>query len=94
MKERSVLILLLILNSLAISLAIIIYKNTGYNHFGEKGFITILSAVQLLVVSMLSYKIYQARGMMGRSSFWRDPSVVWAIIASGFLFLAADEVLS
>lgn len=31
--------------------------------------------------------------MMGRSSFWRDPSVVWAIIASGFLFLAADEVL-
>ncbi len=93
MKERSVLILLLILNSLAIGLAIIIYKNTGYNHFGEKGFITILSAVQLLVVSMLSYKIYQARGMMGRSSFWRDPSVVWAIIASGFLFLAADEVL-
>lgn len=93
MKEWSVLILLLILNSLAISLAIIIYKNTGYNHFGENGFITILSAVQLLVVSMLPYKIYQARGMMGRSSFWRDPSVVWAIIASGFLFLAADEVL-
>ena len=81
----------LLWNSLAVSTAIIIYSYTGVNHFNEDGFITILSVLQLLTISWLSYKILQTRNVTRRCTLWRESSALWGIISLSFLFLAADE---
>ncbi len=93
MSIRLVFFLVLLCNSLVVSAALVvcIYIGDRQYSFGEKGLVTILSIFQLLVISWLSFKILQARGVMQRCSFWRDSSAVWGIISFCFLFLAADE---
>ncbi len=91
MAIRLVFFLVLLSNFLVVGAAIVIYKNTGVNHFGEGGFITILSVLQLLVISSLSCNIFRIRKAANQQSLWKDSSAVWAIIALGFIFLAADD---
>ena len=81
----------LFLNSLAVSVALMLYHYTGENHFEEGRFITLFSTFQLLTISGLSYRILQIRKVERRQSLWRAPSTVWGIISLGFLFLAADD---
>jgi hypothetical protein len=78
-------------NLVAVSAALISYSDTGVDHFDEGGFITKLSMLQLLALSWLAYKIFQARGGMRGRSLWQGAAKVWIIIALGFLFLTADE---
>ena len=78
-------------NALAVTAAITIYNYTGVNHFKEDGFITMLSVFQLLIISWLSYKIFQSRNVKQKCIPWRDSSALWGIISLGFLFLAADD---
>ena len=92
MTTRLIFFLVLILNTLAVKVAILIYRHTGVNHFNEGGFITFFSALQLVVISSLSYKIFQIRSKKRGYSLWRNPSAIWLIIALGFLFLTADEL--
>ena len=70
------------LNVLAITVALAIHQLTGVNHFEEKGFVTVVSTVQLLVLAALAWRTYR----------WRT-HVVWLLAAAGFVFLAADEAL-
>ncbi len=88
---RFVIFLVLLLNSLAVVVALMIYSDTGINNFKEDGFITQLSVFQLLMISWLSFKVFKARSVTRKGSFWRDSSVVWWVISLGFLYLAADE---
>lgn len=60
--------------------------------FSEGGFITYFSAVQLCILSYLSYKVFQERAR-SRKYPLRYPLAVWIIISIGFAFLAFDEVL-
>jgi len=92
MTIRLVFFLVLILNMLAVSAGVIICSYTDVDPFCEGGFITKLSVFQLLVIAWLSYKIFQARRVKRRHALWRDSSVVWLIVALGFLFLAVDDL--
>jgi hypothetical protein len=83
--------LLLLLDTLAVTAALVIYGYTRVDHFQEGGSITILSVLQLLVMSWLSYSTLRARRESPRRPLWRERAAIWAIIALGFLFLAADE---
>jgi len=92
MSKRLAFFLVFLCNSLAVSAAIIIYSYTGWDNFGERGFITLLSFIQLLAISWLSYKIFQVSGGTWRRSIWKESSALWGIISLGFLFLAFDEI--
>lgn len=83
--------LVLIWNSLAVIATVAIYEYTGVNNFKENGFITIFSVIQLLVISWLAFKIFQARRVGRVRPFLSGSSAVWIIISVGFLFLAADD---
>jgi hypothetical protein len=92
MTVRMASFLVLLWNTLAAVAAIVIFKYTGVDHTREGGFITILSILQLLGISGLSYLILRARSLPGKRAVWRQPYVVWGVISLGFLFLAADDL--
>lgn len=79
------------MNALAVGSAILLYRLTGKDHFGECGFITTLSIIQLLAIAGLSFRIHEVRQTKSWPSMWRDPAALWGVVALGFLFLAADE---
>ncbi|TGG91417.1 MAG: hypothetical protein ERJ67_08020 [Aphanocapsa feldmannii 277cV] len=86
------------LNALAVALAIALIGLTGHNHFEEKGFVTIFSAVQLLILAGLAWRTFRWRSIAdgskgaGGGAFWRRSSLLWLLAAVGFVFLAADEL--
>ncbi len=94
MTTRSLLFLVLLSETLAVSAAIVIGAHGGDSaiHFKEGRFITWLSGLQLLAISWLSYKTLKTRDVMRGRSLWRSSYAVWGIIALGFLFLAADDL--
>jgi len=75
-----------------VSAGVNIYWYTDVDPFSEGGFITKFSGFQLLVIAWLSYKIFQARRVKRKLSFWRDSSAVWLIVALAFLFLTVDDL--
>lgn len=91
MSRRLTTSLVLLVNLLAVGAGLLIFRLRGVNHFREQGFITGLSVVQLLAAACLSYRAWRTRGAGGRVPIWKDPSALWALIALGFLFLAADD---
>jgi hypothetical protein len=92
MTVRKMFIGVFSLDLLAVVVALIINFYSDVNHFAEEGFITILSVLQLLAISCLSFNVFRARSATRVSSWWNDPSVFWLVISFGFLFLAADEL--
>lgn len=93
MTARPIFPLVIILNIAMVGLAVIINMTTELNPFKEGSFITVFSALQLLAIARLSQLIFRARDAGRTTSIWKSSSVVWAIVAVGFVFLAADEVL-
>ena len=93
MTISSVLISIISFDTIAILVAIAMGVHSGrpLKHFGEHRFITWISVLKLLTVSLLSYKILQIRRLARRQFFWRASFMIWAILSLGFLFLAADE---
>ena len=82
-------------NGLIVAIAVILGYRAGApaQHFGESGFTTWVSGAQLLAISSLSWKIWSQRdGRLVRGG-WREPSLLWALIAVGFLFLTIDELV-
>ena len=65
-------------------------------HFEEKGFITYLSFLQLLVVAAFTWNIFRLKnknkGLLELKT-WKAPHFIWLIIAMGFVYLALDEAL-
>ena len=70
--------------------ASMVYIQSGVNLFQEGSFITVLSTLQLLIISGLSYMIFLACDTR-RQTLWKNSSVLWVIIALGFMYMAADE---
>lgn len=62
-------------------------------YFGEGSFITWMSALQLLTIAFTSLRLYLLRRKQQTWSSWRSPILVWLLIALGFIFLAADELV-
>jgi len=86
--------IILAIDAFCISLALLL-GDTPDRHFNEISFITLLSAIQLVACSILSWKIFKLRSL----SSSKDPAsknsglyIVWKVISLGFIYLALDEV--
>jgi len=91
MTFRTAIFFVLFWNLIAVITAVAIFEYNGDNHFKEKGFVTIFSIIQLLTISLLAYKIFTIRRIDRNLWVLKHSSIVWLIISTGFLFLAADE---
>ncbi|MEM6821925.1 MAG: hypothetical protein AAF558_08310 [Verrucomicrobiota bacterium] len=80
-----------LVNAVVISVAIVLDLGWGTDQFGEMGMVTLLSVALLLTCSGLAYRVFKVRFTEGRS--WHVSATIWAIIALGCVFLAADELL-
>ncbi len=52
---------------------------------------TLLSALQLLAISWISFQTFGLRNTTRSGSVWSRPAAIWGVISVGFLFLAVDE---
>ena len=64
-----------------------IYKR---DPFDENGVITLLSVCQLLTIAFISCAVWKERNGPGPIR-WKAKTLIWLIMAVGFLFLALDE---
>ncbi len=95
-STKQVLYIILFFESVAVTIAIssaVISGQSPHTHFGEKGFISTISFMQLLLTAILSGKIYQiakyaANPQLGKTILLR------LVISLGLVFLALDETLS
>ena len=93
---KQVLLLILFVESLAITLAIKSAIATALPpdiHFQEKGFITHLSFVQLLLGGILAGNIY-SKIKHSPNPKLANNALLWLIISLGLIFLALDDILS
>ena len=60
-------------------------------HFNEGRFTTVVSCVQLLAVSLLSFRIFTLRPKAARTARTGFVHAIWLLIAIGFVYLACDE---
>ncbi|MBG0790970.1 MAG: hypothetical protein H0S80_10790 [Desulfovibrionaceae bacterium] len=73
--------------SAGLELAFGMYKRMP---FDENGVITLLSVCQLLVIAFISLAVWKERNGPGPVR-WKAKTLIWLIMAVGFLFLAVDE---
>ncbi len=59
--------------------------------FGEKGPVTYISTFLLIATGCLLFGVFAQRRKSLNVPFLHSPALVWAIMAVGFLYLAADE---
>jgi hypothetical protein len=83
---------------LAIAIAVsraIILDRSPMRYFGENGFISWLSTLQLLVIAILCWKIGTLRKTKFNPStpIKKRPVIFWRITALGMFFFALDETL-
>jgi hypothetical protein len=89
-------IIIFSINLMAVCVAVGVNNITGvdiYDEIRKGGFITILSVLQLLAISRISFKIYNVRRKNILKSTNYSSYRVWAIISLAFLFLATDELI-
>ena len=80
---------------IALSRAIILQRSP-MRYFGEGGFMTWISIIQLLVIAGFCWKISRvrkAKTKISRFSFKRRPELFWQIAGWGMFFFALDEGL-
>ncbi len=93
-RLKTVLLSIVLLNSLAIIIAIaqsLIFDKTPGYYFRERAFITYISGIQLFIITYITYKIRQI--IARNSNLSRQNRRFWTIITVGSLFLAIDEML-
>ncbi len=91
MSHRTIFAVVLAVDIAAVVAALALGKRPDY-YFGEKGFITKLSFVQLLLIAGVAATIYQVRKRATAPDRWRRPVIIWPTVALGFLFLAIDDL--
>ena len=86
---------LFIANGLIVVVAVVLgdRANAPARHFGESCFVTWVSGAQLLSIAYLNWQLWRSRGGRFVLGGWREASLLWALIAAGFLFLAVDELV-
>jgi hypothetical protein len=82
-------------NLIIVTLAIILGLVTGKpsRYFGEGRLTTSVSCLPLLTVAFISSRIFLARRPLASTVGSISAAWVWALIAVGFAFLAADDAL-
>ena len=92
---KSIVLLVFGVDSLMIATAIgraILLERNPLRYFDERGFITCLSVIQLLIIAYLSWRTSIIRGHQhSLLRTWQNPSRFWQIMTGGFIFLALDE---
>ena len=84
---------------LAIAIAVgraIFLQRSPMRYFGENGFITWISVLQLLIIAVLCWKIGIVRSKKLKSApkyLSKKPVMFWRIMAVGMFFFALDEGL-
>lgn len=82
---------------LAITLAIsraLLRQKSPMRYFEETGIMSFFSGLQLLILGGLSWRISLIRQQVKMNfKSWKSPQNLWKIMAIGFVFLAADEIL-
>lgn len=79
--------------AIAVSRAIILNRNP-MRYFGEGGFITWISTLQLLIIAILCWKISTFRNSQLKSApLKKRPVIFWRITALGMFFFTLDETL-
>ena len=95
LSKKTVYLCTMLFDSIAVSVAISlgIIDGNPLEHLKEKGFLTLISFSQLLAISLLLLTVFFISMNRERNArfVWRDPSILWAILSLGFLFLAIDE---
>ena len=82
---------------LAIAIAIqraIILERSPMRYFGENGYVTWISVLQLLIIAGLCWKISNLRKNEFQQSVSpkkRQPAIFWRVAAVGMFFCALDE---
>ena len=77
--------------AIAVSRAIILERNP-MRYFGEGGFMTWISTLQLLIIAILCWKISTLRKSKLKSApLKKRPVIFWRISAAGMFFFALDE---
>ena len=61
--------------------------------FDEKGFITYVSVIQLLMLSYYGYKVFRERAKSIKHP-WQSSITIWAMVSVGFFFLALDDFIA
>lgn len=84
---------------LAMAIAIIraiFLQRSPMRYFGENGFITWISVIQLLLIAALCWKISIERKTKKsfNFSFRNNPAIFWRITAIGMFFFALDEAFA
>ncbi len=89
--------IILAFDILAITLAVgraLLRQKSPMRYFEETGIMSFFSGLQLLIMAGLSWRISLIRQEVKmQSKSWKSPQNLWKIMAIGFIFLAADEVL-
>jgi hypothetical protein len=86
---------ILVANLLIVAVAVLLGLMTNgkpSRYFGEGRFTTAISCVQLLAVAFFSIRMFLKRRSVTPKGRPMSGAGVWALIAMGFVFLAADEV--
>jgi hypothetical protein len=83
--------LITILTALSLAHGVIVCHNAG-RHFREGHVMTWASGVLLFLSGYYAQQVWLVRRPPGRFSF-RHPPAIWRLLAVGFVFLAADEML-
>ena len=94
MTSQRTIAVAVVANLLLIAIAIILGLVTSgkpSRFFGEGRFTTLFSCAQLLATAYYSSRIFQVRRPRARRVGSISAAWVWAFIAAGFVFLAADE---
>lgn len=76
----------------SIAIGLILHSNPS-RYFGESSPATCWSFGQLILPALLCYEVFRVRREQSRAGRRAGPYVIWLLIAAGFLFLAADEIL-
>ncbi len=91
MSSSYFLFLILAIDVAFILLALFLGKTPDI-YFKEKTFITYLSVIQLLVCSVLTYKIFKLRKIETIESKVKSKTYkLWALMSMGFAYLALDD---
>ena len=96
-RTNNVLLIVLLSVSFCIASAVVMGVRIGkpLRYFGEHQFITWISAIQLLFVAWLSYRIFHVQVKNhSLKKVWRSPAILWFLICLGFIFLAFDDYCS
>lgn len=93
-NKRSPLLPVMLAVAAVVGGAVVAGLNAGNvsKHFGENEVVTWFSGLVLVATGWASFRVYRARRGSIQGPWWRSAQAIWALMAFGFVFLAADDL--